>query len=128
MKLGANADIQEAISLIDQRWSFARRVIQIDTWFSSTGLASALSWRYDKQDSIADLEEATTLGRASLDLPLGLADRALALENLVGYLRKRFMKLGGDADIDEAISWHRSAFDLRPTGHPDSNAATLSVI
>ena len=119
MKLGTNADIQEAISLNRSALELRpmghpdRYLVLIHRPCKCIEFK-----RYDQQDSIADLEEATTLGRASLDLPLGLADRALALENLGGYLRKRFMKLGGDADIDEAISWHRSAFDLRPTGHP----------
>ena len=43
----------------------------------------------------------------------------MTLNNLGGYLRGRFTKFGVNADLEEAISLHREALNLRPAGHPD---------
>ena len=48
-------------------------------------------------------------------MPLGHSD-PLTLDNLGCYLRRRFLKLGAAADLDEAFSLHRSALNLRLEG------------
>ena len=66
------------------------------------------------------MEDAIKLGRAALELrPADHLSRAVTLYNLADDLRRRFLKLGANADLEEAISLHQSALDLRPVGHPD---------
>ena len=45
-------------------------------------------------------------------------DRAVTIYNLADDLRRRFLVFGANAELDEVISLHRSALDLRPVGHP----------
>ena len=74
-------------------------------FYSLHNLALFSSNRYGKQVSVEDLEEAITLGRAALKLrPPGHSDRALTLPSLGSDLRCRFLTLGVNADLDEAIS------------------------
>ena len=82
-------------------------------------LAICFSNQYVKQASVTSLDEAITLGRAALNLcpPDNSDHRALILSDLGNDLRHRFQKLGVNADLNEAISHHRSALDLRPVGH-----------
>ncbi|KIM50998.1 hypothetical protein SCLCIDRAFT_1224956, partial [Scleroderma citrinum Foug A] len=76
--------------------------------------------RYNKQGTIADLEEAITLGRAASELRSpGHSGRAVTFYNLTIDLRSRYLKLGMNDDLNEAISLHQSALDLRPAGHSD---------
>ncbi|KIM60782.1 hypothetical protein SCLCIDRAFT_26314 [Scleroderma citrinum Foug A] len=84
-------------------------------------LKLCLCCRYMKdQAALSDLEEAITLTRAALGLcPLGHSSRAptLALNDLADDLKERFLELGVDADINEAIALHRAVLDLRPAVH-----------
>ena len=72
-------------------------------------LALCFTSRYEKQASIADLEEAITFCR-----PPGHSDRAMASNDLASNLRRR---LGTNTVNIEVISLHRSALDLCPEGH-----------
>ena len=83
-------------------------------------LAICFSHQYDKQGTIADLEEAIKLGRAALELcPSGHPGRAIALNNLANDTRRKFLEFGANGDLDEAILLHQSALDLRPASHSD---------
>ena len=73
-----------------------------------------------KQAALSDLEEAITLTRTALGLrSLGHSSPAptLALNNLAGDLKERFLELGVDADINEAIALHRAVLALCPAVH-----------
>ena len=89
-------------------------------------LPLCFSNRYDKQASVADLEEAIAFGRVALELcPLGHPDRSWNFNHLGYYLRNAFPKLGTTADLDEAFSLHWLALDLRPEDHPSQRALIM---
>jgi len=46
-------------------------------------------------------------------------DQSRILSNLGGALNEKFDRFGQLKDLDEAISLHHEALDLRPTAHPD---------
>ena len=65
------------------------------------------------------LDDQITRSRKKLECCLpGDAGQAMALHSLAVSLNNRFMEANDVADLDEAISFLRSALDLRPVGHP----------
>ena len=97
-------------------------------WYGSTLLAASLCDQYDKQGSVAELEEAITLGRAALEVyPQGYFNRPRPFIILGNALRRRFMKLFENADLEEAISLNRSALNLCPAGHPHRSDSLHSL-
>ena len=82
-------------------------------------LAWYLHYRYRKQGTLPDLEEAITFSRAGLELrPAGHPRRSNSLYNLAIYLHDRYREQASIADLEEAITLGRAVLDLRPTGHP----------
>ena len=76
-------------------------------------LALCFSDRYNKQGTIADLEEAITLGRAALELRSpGHSGRANTLSDFAVYLEDRFQQFSVNGDLGEAIALHQSVLDL----------------
>ena len=74
------------------------------------------------------MEQAITLGRAAFELhPLGHSHRAPILSNLADHLRRRFLKLGTNADLDEAILHYRSTLNLYPEDHPNRSGTALAT-
>ena len=66
-------------------------------------------WCPVQQTGLAGLEEAITLGRAALGLRYpSHSDHAAILYNLAYDLKCRFLKLGANPDLEEAISLHCS--------------------
>ena len=97
-------------------------------WFLLTELSVSLCYRYDKQSSVVELEEAITLGRTALELrPPDYFHRARPFINLGNALRRRFLKLGANADLEEAISFNQSALNLRPPGHQNRSDSLHSL-
>ncbi|KAI5995967.1 hypothetical protein EDC04DRAFT_2910147 [Pisolithus marmoratus] len=74
-----------------------------DRGVALTILARALNDRLQKEWDIVDMEEAITLRRAALELPLSAGSKS-----------KPAM-----GDLEEAIELFRAALILRPPGHPD---------
>ena len=78
-------------------------------------LAASLVARFNLLRSLADLDEAITLGRNALELcPEGHSDRAHSLGNLAISLGTRFSQLGSLADLGEAIAPDCNALELLP--------------
>ena len=97
-----------------------------DRFIPLHSLPLCFSNRYDKQASVADLEEAIAFGRVALELcPLGHPDRSSNFNHLGYYLRNAFPKLGTTADLDEAFSLHWLVLDLRPEDHPSQRALIM---
>ena len=83
-------------------------------------LALYFSCWYDKQGTIADLEQAITLGRAALDLRSpGHSGHAWTLNNLANDMTCKFQKFGANGDLNEAFSLQQLALDLRLAGQSD---------
>ena len=117
--LGKSADLDEAIEL--HRLALDLRSSNSDRSSSLRELGVCLWKRYNTQNTIRDLEEAITFNRAELEL--GPQDRDAALHNLANNLRDRFLVLGDNTDLNEAIESHRLALDLRPAGHPQRSSS-----
>ena len=116
MALGKSVDLDEAIKL--HRLALDLRPTgHPDRPSSLRELAVCLWKRYGTQDTIRELEEAITLNRAELELRPQGSDRDVTFHNLANNLRDRFLALGDNTDLNEAIESHQSALDLRPAGH-----------
>ena len=120
LKLGATADLDEAFSL-HQSTLDLRPEGHPDRCSSLSSLAHCLGDWYNRQASVAESEEAIALGRAASELHRlrPHTDPAITCYSLGYYLRARFLKVGTDTDLDDAILFHRLALDLRPVGHLD---------
>ena len=64
-----------------------------------------------------NVDDRIALHRQELCHPLGDSDRAMALFNLASSLRDRVLERFETADMDEAITFYRSASDLFPANH-----------
>src|SRR5689334_17433499 len=72
-------------------------------WLSN--LAAARHTRFQWSGRPADLEEAVSLGRASVQAaPEGHPERAMCVGNLGAFLGSRFGLAGQSADLDETIA------------------------
>ncbi|KAL4064355.1 hypothetical protein J3A83DRAFT_250575 [Scleroderma citrinum] len=120
------ADLEEAISLHGSALDL-RPAGHSDRYISLGELACCLNQRYFKQDTIPDLQEAIRLSRDALKLICD-PSRDVTLINHGTYLWNRYLKLGADADLDEAISFCRSALDLRPAGHTRHSYTLNSLV
>ena len=120
LKFGATADLDEAFSLHRSALDL-RPEGHPDRSNSLYSLALCLGDWYDRQASVAESEEAIALGRAASELHRlrHHTDPAITCYSLGYYLRTRFLKVGTDTDLDDAILFHQLALDLRPVGHPD---------
>ena len=64
------------------------------------------------------MEEAIIRARAALEIYPQGHDRSRPFIILGNALRRRFLKLGKNADLEEAISLNQSTLNLCPEGHP----------
>lgn len=79
-------------------------------------LGNALRHRYERDGQITDLAEAITVTEQAI--ALDPADPA-AHGNIGIMLTARFLRLGNQADIDNAVEALRTAVDRTPAGHPN---------
>ena len=85
-----------------------------------SGLAHALSFRFERTGSMVDLNEAISMGREILSLrPTPHPDRSSSLAHLGLWLLDRFQRTGSIADLEESTSMHRESLSLCPPPHPD---------
>ncbi|KAG2131924.1 CHAT domain-containing protein [Suillus cothurnatus] len=91
----------------------------LDYSSSLFNLTEALTWRYSKKGTTADIREAAHLYLVVEICPLGHQLRHDALYWLAEVVEARFKQCGSIDDIDEAIQLHREAVSLCPEGHAD---------
>ena len=120
LKLSATADLDEAFSLHRSALNL-RPEGHPDRCTSLHSLALCLGDWYNRQASVAESEEAIALSRAvsALHCLHPHTDPAITCYGLGYYLRTKFLKVGTDTDLDDAILFYWSVLHLRPVGHPD---------
>ena len=81
-------------------------------------LGDALSRRFERFGSSADIDEAVAMKVEAVRLIQDQPPRASYLNSLSKSLRHRFRRLGARIDIDKSISMSKEAIQLTEDGHP----------
>ncbi|EKM60605.1 uncharacterized protein PHACADRAFT_189732 [Phanerochaete carnosa HHB-10118-sp] len=92
-------------------------------------LSSKLFERSVRRRDTQDLEDAICAAREAISIcPLTDEHSAALLHLLASPLLRRFELAGQPADVQEALSLHRKALFLRPSGHAHRYASVLSLL
>ncbi|KAG8917270.1 hypothetical protein FRC02_003207, partial [Tulasnella sp. 418] len=108
---------RETLSLLPSDSSY------VDCGGSLINLSNIFLTKYEFQNSIHDLDEATRYVRKALSL-CSAGDRPGLLSHLANCLQARYKHYGDVECLWNAIQYHREALSLHPPGHA-SNLYTL---